>query len=89
MPMVLAETFGLRRFGSLMGWLGLIFTFGLFSGPLVVGRMFDGFRSYTPAYEMCAAASIVAGFLAFLCAAPEPSLWRRAEEGADVQMRAD
>jgi MFS family permease len=89
MPMVLAETFGLRRFGSLMGWLGLIFTFGLFSGPLVVGKMFDVFRSYTSAYEMCAAASIVAGFLAFLCAAPESSLWRRAHESGDIQMRAD
>ncbi len=88
-PMVLAETFGLRRFGSLMGWLGLVFTFGLFSGPLVVGRMFDVFRSYTPAYEMCAAASIIAGFCAFLCAAPEPSLWTRADETGDLQMRAD
>jgi MFS family permease len=38
-PMALAETLGLKRFGSLMGWLGLIFTFGLFFGPLVVGRM--------------------------------------------------
>jgi MFS family permease len=89
MPMVLAETFGLKRFGSLMGWLGLIFTFGLFSGPLMVGRMFDAFGSYTPAYEMCAAASILAGFLAFLCAAPEPSLWTRSVESEDVQIRAD
>jgi MFS family permease len=79
-PMVLAETFGLKRFGSLMGWLGLIFTFGLFFGPLVVGGMFDVFGSYTYAYEACAAASIIAGFSSFLCAAPQPSLWRRSDE---------
>jgi MFS family permease len=84
--MVLSETFGLKRFGSLMGWLGLIFTFGLFFGPLVVGGMFDVFGSYTYAYEACAAASIIAGFSSFLCAAPQLSLWTEihVEEGQEL-----
>jgi len=36
-PLVTAELLGLKRFGTLYGWLGFALTFGLFVGPQLVG----------------------------------------------------
>jgi MFS family permease len=72
-PMVLAETLGLKRFGTLFGWLGLIVTSGLFVGPLVVGWVTDTTGNYTTGFEMCAAISIVGAAASFACVVPRPS----------------
>jgi MFS family permease len=72
-PMVTAETLGLKRFGTLFGWLGTVVTVGLFLGPLLVGWLTDVTGSYTTPFELCALISLVGATAAFLCVAPRPS----------------
>jgi len=69
-PMVTAETLGLRRFGTLFGWLGTVVTVGLFLGPLMVGWLTDLTGSYTLPFELCALVALVGSAAAFLCSAP-------------------
>ena len=49
-PMLVAETFGLRRFGSLSGLLAFPGFVGLGVGPVIVGRIFDLTSTYTPGF---------------------------------------
>jgi len=72
-PMVTAETLGLKRFGTLFGWLGTVVTTGLFAGPLLVGWMTDMTGSYTTPFELCAFICLVGSVAAFLCVAPSPA----------------
>jgi len=72
-PMVTAETFGLRRFGTLFGWLGTVVTVGLFSGPLLVGWMTDVTGSYRTPFELCALVALIGSAAAFLCVVPAPT----------------
>jgi len=72
-PMLTAETLGLKRFGSLFGWLSLLVTVGLFAGPLLVGWITDLTGSYTIAYELCGLICLVGSAASFLCVAPRPS----------------
>jgi MFS family permease len=69
-PMVTAETLGLRRFGTLFGWLGSVVTVGLFIGPLLVGWMTDVTGSYTTPFELCALICLVGSAASFLCLVP-------------------
>ena len=73
-PMVTAETLGLKRFGTLFGWLGTVVTVGLFIGPLMVGWLTDVTGSYTTPFKLCALICLVGSAASFLCVAP-----RRAE----------
>jgi MFS family permease len=72
-PMVTAETLGLKRFGTLFGWLGTVVTIGLFIGPLFVGWMTDVTGSYTTPFELCALICLVGSAASFLCVAPRPA----------------
>jgi MFS family permease len=72
-PMVTAETLGLKRFGSLFGWLGLVLTCGLFAGPLVVGLITDVTGSYTAGYELCGVICLFGSVASFLCVSPRPA----------------
>ncbi len=69
-PMVTAETLGLKRFGTLFGWLGTVVTVGLFIGPLLVGWLTDVTGSYTTPFELCALVCLVGATASFLCMAP-------------------
>jgi MFS family permease len=69
-PMVLAETLGLKRFGSLFGWLGLAVTAGLFVGPLMVGWVTDLTASYNAAFQICALIAMGGAVASFACTAP-------------------
>jgi MFS family permease len=69
-PMLTAETLGLKRFGSLFGWLGLMITVGLFGGPLLVGWITDLTGSYTVAFELSVLISLAGSAASFLCVAP-------------------
>jgi hypothetical protein len=51
MPMMQAETLGLRRFGSIGGLLGLAGSAGVAIGPALVGRIADA-HSYTGGFEL-------------------------------------
>jgi MFS family permease len=70
-PMVTAETLGLKRFGTLFGWLGSVVTVGLFIGPLLVGWMTDVTGSYTTPFELCALICLVGSAASFLCVVPQ------------------
>jgi MFS family permease len=72
-PLVAAETLGLKRFGTLFGWLGFALTFGLFVGPLLVGWMTDMTGSYTAGYELCGLVCVIGSAASFLCVAPRPA----------------
>jgi len=72
-PMVTAETLGLKRFGTLFGWLGTVVTVGLFAGPLLVGWMTDVTGNYTAPFELCALICLVGSAASFLCVVPRPS----------------
>lgn len=45
-PLTIAESLGLKRFGSLSGLIGLITTLGGSLGPVAAGRLFDATGSY-------------------------------------------
>ena len=72
-PLLTAETLGLKRFGTLFGWLGFALTFGLFIGPQLVGWITDVTGSYTAGYELCGLISLVGSGASFLCVAPRPT----------------
>jgi MFS family permease len=72
-PLLTAETLGLKRFGTLFGWLGFALTFGLFIGPQLVGWMTDVTGSYTAGYELCGLICVVGSAASFLCVAPRPA----------------
>jgi MFS family permease len=70
-PILLAETLGLRRYGSLLGLLNFCGLIGFAIGPVLVGRAFDRTGSYFMAMEFCAAIC-VAGACAAAAANPAP-----------------
>jgi MFS family permease len=58
-PMMVAESLGVKRYGSIMGLMGFPFTLGLALGPLAAGAVYDLTASYARAFELCAVTSIV------------------------------
>jgi MFS family permease len=53
-PVLLAETLGLRRYGSLLGLLNFCGLVGFAIGPVLVGHIFDRTGGYFTAMQMCA-----------------------------------
>jgi len=47
MPLVMIESLGLKRFGSVMGLTGIFYTAGAAVSPIVTGRIFDQTGSYS------------------------------------------
>ena len=71
-PLVLANMCGLRRFGTLYGWIQGCVTLGLFGGPLVAGRLYDLTHSYTTSFELASLIAVAGAVAGFLCVAPRP-----------------
>jgi MFS family permease len=69
LPMVLADSLGLKRFGSLTGLMWFPLCVGVALGPWVTGRIFDLIGSYTFAFELSAGTALV-GAIATLCTLP-------------------
>lgn len=46
MPLVMIESLGIKRFGSVMGITGIFFTLGAAVSPIITGRIFDVSGSY-------------------------------------------
>ena len=69
-PLVLSNTLGLKRLGTLYGWLQVAVTVGFFVGPLIVGRLFDLTHSYITGFEIAALIAAIGSVAAFLCTAP-------------------
>jgi nitrate/nitrite transporter NarK len=63
-PMLVAESLGLKRFGSIGGIAGVFNTLGAFVGPVGAGKIYDLTGSYVFAFEafvvMCVFGAIAA-----------------------------
>lgn len=78
LPLVIADSMGLKRFGFISGITGLAQTLGAAVGPLAVGRIFDVTRSYAHAFELMIAVNIVAALATFSCRTYQAECSRRA-----------
>jgi MFS family permease len=71
-PLVLAEAVGLKRFGTLYGWMQVFATLGLFGGPLIAGQVYDLTQSYRIGFEIAALIAVAGAVASFFCVAPHP-----------------
>jgi MFS family permease len=67
LPLLTAESLGIKRYGLLAGLGGLAQTFGAMLGPIVAGHIFDVSRSYTTAFELCIVVMIVGAMVSYSC----------------------
>ena len=73
-PLVVAESLGVKRYGSLMGLVGFPFTLGLALGPLAAGAIYDLSASYARAFELYTVISSVGVVISLVCV---PAEWER------------
>jgi predicted MFS family arabinose efflux permease len=66
-PMLMAESFGLKNYGSLAGLIGIFGMLGTGTGPMIAGRIFDVTGAYTAAFILISALLFVAALLPFGC----------------------
>lgn len=66
-PIVMVESLGLKRFGSLAGIAGIFNAVGAAIGPVVAGRIFDVNSSYNAAFELFTVVLIVGGLATLGC----------------------
>ncbi len=66
-PLVMAESLGLRRFGSLAGLAGLFNVLGAAVGPVFAGRIFDVSGHYAAAFEVFILALLLAAVATLAC----------------------
>jgi MFS family permease len=71
LPLLVAESMGLRRFGSLQGLTSLSETFGAVVGPIVAGGIFDLTHSYVYAYELFIVVNLIGAAVTFTCVSYE------------------
>jgi len=67
LPLVMAESLGLKRFGTLGGLAGFAQATGAALGPVIAGRIFDLTGSYTTAFELFIAIEMLGAMAAFAC----------------------
>jgi MFS family permease len=75
-PMLMAESFGLKSFGTLAGLVGIFGMLGTATGPMFAGRIFDVTGAYTAAFVLMSMMLAVASLLPFGClpfSAPIPA----------------
>ncbi len=84
LPLVIGESLGIRRLGSILGFLALFATIGFAAGPAIAGRIFDGTGSYSGAWVLFMAMALVSA-LAMRATLPlRQETSRIAEERYDV-----
>jgi MFS family permease len=67
LPLVVAESLGIKRYGALSGLTGLAQTFGAMVGPIVAGRVFDVTKSYAAAFDLFIVFLIIGVIAAWSC----------------------
>jgi MFS family permease len=67
MPLVMIESLGIKRFGSVMGITGIFFTFGAAVSPIITGRIFDVTGSYAIVISSFAAMLILCSLAMLGC----------------------
>ena len=63
-PIIVAELFGMKSHGLILGVVSFVFTIGGAVGPLVTGFLFDLTGNYQTAFLVCAILNVVAVILA-------------------------
>jgi MFS family permease len=66
-PVMIAESMGLKRYGSITGLIALASTAGAALGPIGVGWIYDVSGSYSHAYEILMLVNVIGGAAALAC----------------------
>jgi MFS family permease len=66
-PLMMAESLGVKRFGSLSGLAGIFTTIGAGTGPVAAGFIFDRTASYHTAFELFTVILVVGGCATLFC----------------------
>jgi MFS family permease len=66
-PLVIAESMGLKRYGAISGLTALANTLGAALGPLIAGRLFDLNGSYLAAFELFIGMYLIGAIASFTC----------------------
>jgi MFS family permease len=66
-PMLVAESLGLKRFGSIGGIAGVFNTLGAFVGPVGAGKIYDLSGSYLPAFEVFVVMCLLGAAVTWSC----------------------
>jgi sugar phosphate permease len=66
-PMLIAESLGLKRFGSIGGITGIFNTLGAFVGPVGAGKIYDLTGSYTSAFEAFVVMCLIGAAVTYSC----------------------
>ncbi len=66
-PMLVAESLGLKRFGSIGGIAGVFNTLGAFVGPVGAGKIYDLGGSYLPAFEVFVVMCLLGAAVTWSC----------------------
>ncbi len=82
LPLLMLESLGIRRFGSLMGIAGLLSTLGYAVGPVVTGWIHDRTTSYVPALWMFVGISLLCVLACLACRPLQAVLDERTQEAA-------
>jgi sugar phosphate permease len=64
-PLLIAESMGLKRYGSMSGLIALVNTLGAALGPLAAVGSFDATLSYTNAFELFMGANLVGALASY------------------------
>jgi len=68
--LAVAELFGLRSVGVILGTITFAYTIGAAVGPVISGYIFDIMKSYNPVFWVAAALAVVALFLSLFVKMP-------------------
>ena len=66
-PLLIAESVGLKRFGSVSGLVGIASTLGAILGPVFVGRIFDLTANYANAFIFFSAVAFTGAVATLAC----------------------
>ena len=66
-PMLVAESLGLKRFGSIGGIAGIFNTIGAFVGPVGAGKIYDLTGSYVNAFEVFVVMCLLGAAVTYSC----------------------
>ena len=81
-PLVIVESLGVRRLGSIMGITGIFATIGFAAGPILTGRIYDVTGSYSFAILSFIAISVVCAIAIMACLPLDEERLRVATAGA-------
>ena len=68
---LMADYFGTKYYGTIMGFRSILVTFGVIAGPIISGATFDNYGSYKLAFMFFAIVNLVASVMVIFALAPK------------------